>query len=81
MDSACWKADEVWHHVPSTDRECANDSDCEVVNATCFLDTLNRTARANPRYAQIPCGDPASGACPTIVAHAVCRSGCCDAVH
>lgn len=75
----CDAALTTWSNVPHVDRTCASDADCVVVAGDCFADALNRGAKAKAKYTQLPCANPASGACAPWVAAARCRQGCCSA--
>lgn len=75
----CDAALTTWFNVPHADRACASDADCVVVAGTCFVDALNRAAKAKAKYGQLPCADPAGGACVPWDAAARCSAGCCSA--
>ena len=75
----CDAAQTTWSNVVHQDRTCASDADCVVVTGSCFVDALNRAARAKPKYAQLPCTNPAAGECLPWDADARCKAGCCTA--
>jgi hypothetical protein len=81
-DATCDRAATTWGNVPHADRVCDKDSDCKLVTAdgNCILNALNVAAAARPEYANLPCGNPASGACAMDRgAKARCKNGCCSA--
>ncbi len=73
----CDAALTTWFNVPHADRSCTSDADCVLVAGSCFVDTLNRAAKAKVKYSQLPCANPAAGACTPWDAEARCRGGCC----
>lgn len=79
----CDAALTTWSNVPHADRACATDADCVLVAGSCFVDALNRAARAKVKYGQLPCVDPVTpadaGPCVPWDADARCRAGCCSA--
>ncbi|HVU03680.1 MAG TPA: hypothetical protein VHE30_18100 [Polyangiaceae bacterium] len=78
-DAACDRAATVWANVPHEDRACRTDEDCTVVSGdgNCINLAIAKRAASRPEYAQTPCGNPASGACPGGRATARCQAGCC----
>ncbi|MBI4699926.1 MAG: hypothetical protein HY744_01965 [Deltaproteobacteria bacterium] len=78
--ASCDQAETVWGNVPHEHRACQADADCVVVsgNGGCFNAALTRAAASLPDYQQLPCGNPAAGACAAAPRRAVCAAGCCE---
>lgn len=78
-DPACAEIASTWANIPHEHRLCEQDSDCTVVygQGRCGFWHINNEAAARPEYEQLPCMDPAAGACPQREIPATCDGGCC----
>jgi hypothetical protein len=66
-----------WANVLNDERACKSDDDCVVIHMGCFRAPLNKATAALPKYADQPCGNPASGMCAPQKTMVRCQSGCC----